>query len=116
MTIYGASQSSGVERRLKVEMGGDGVVLTFIDHAAKKEQGRILVQPDDLMRTMMDATPGGATVVGVSPPHGPKMHLGVEVRHNEVLLKTHTGDVEGPDVAIGLDDFQDALEGVFSRG
>jgi hypothetical protein len=115
MTIYGASQSSGVERRLKVEMGGDGVVLTFIDHAAKKEQGRILVQPDDLMRVTMDATPGGSTVEGVAPPHGSKMHLAVEVRHNEVLLKTRTETAEGPDIAIGLDDFQDALEGAISR-
>src|ERR1022692_4160326 len=116
MTIYGVSQSSGVERRLKVEMGGDGVVLTFIDHVEGKERGRILAQPDDLMRTLMDPPPGGSPVEGISPPHGAKMRLDVEVRHNEVLLKTHTGAVEGPDVAVGLDDFQDALEGVISRG
>ena len=33
MTIYGLSQSSGVERRLKVERGGEGIVLTITDHA-----------------------------------------------------------------------------------
>ncbi|HBI41487.1 MAG TPA: hypothetical protein DDY78_01350 [Planctomycetales bacterium] len=116
MTIYGMSQSSGVERRLKVEMGGQGVVLTFIDHAGEKERARILVRPEDLMGTIMDPPSSGSTVEGVSPPHGAKMQLYVEVRHNEVLLKTHTGAAEGPDVAVGLDDFQDALEGVVSRG
>ena len=116
MTIFGVSQSSGVERRLKVEMGGDGVVLTFTDHIGNKERERIMVQPDDLIQAMTDPAPGGSTVEGVSPPHGEKMRLNVEVRRNEVMLTTHKGAVEGPDVAVGLDDFQDALEGAISRG
>jgi hypothetical protein len=39
--------------------------------------------------------------------------MDVEVRQNEVLLKI---DTEGPDAAVGLDDFQDAMEGAMSRG
>ena len=38
MMIYGLSQSSGVERRLTVERGGQGVVLTITDHIGDKER------------------------------------------------------------------------------
>jgi hypothetical protein len=116
MTIYGLSQSSGVERRLNVERGGQGIVLTFTDHVGGKERERILVQPDNLLATIMDPPPGGSTVEGISPPHGAKMLLDVEVRRNEVLLRAHADLGEGADVAVGLDDFQDALEGVITPG
>jgi hypothetical protein len=43
------------------------------------------------------------------------MLLGVEVRRNEVLLKASRVSGEGSDVAVGLDDFQDAMEGVIKR-
>ena len=112
MMIYGVSQTSGVERRLMVEMGGQGIVLTITDHKGGKEQERIMVQSDSLLATIMEPTTGGSTVEGISPPHGAKMLLDVEVRHNEVLLRAHGGSGEGSDVAVGLDDFQDALEGV----
>lgn len=94
MTIYGLSQSTGVERRLKVEQGGEGVVLTITDHVGGKERGRILVQPDDLLSTITDAPPGGSVVEGISPPHGAKIQLDVEVRRNEVLLRAHGGSEE----------------------
>lgn len=116
MTIYGVSQSSGVERRLKVERGGQGVVLTVIDHIGEKERDRILVQADSLLGAITDPLPGGSKVEGVSPPHGPNMLLDVEVRRNEVLLRLYADSAEGSDVAVGLDDFQDALEGVITRG
>lgn len=116
MTIYGISQSSGVERRLNVALGGEGVVLSIIDHVGGKERGRILVQADDLLSTITDAPPGGSAVEGISPPHGAKMQLHIEVRRNEVLFRAHGGSGEASDVAVGLDDFQDALEGVITRG
>jgi hypothetical protein len=113
MKIYGVSQSTGVERELKVERGGEGVVLTVSDHPGRKERGRIMVQPDILLSAITDPPAGGATVEGISPPHGPAMRLHVEVRRNEVQLRA-AGSGEGTDVAVGLDDFQDALEGVIS--
>ena len=36
MKIYGVSQSSGVERHLRVERGIDGVVLTLTDAACRQ--------------------------------------------------------------------------------
>ncbi len=115
MTIYGISQTTGVERRLSAALGGEGVVLTFTDHVGGKERGRILVQADDLLTAVTDAPPDGFTVEGISPPHGAKMRLRVEVRRNEVLL-TLGDPADATDVAVGLDDFQDALEGVITRG
>ena len=116
MMIYGLSQSSGVERRLTVERGGQGVVLTITDHIGDKERERILVPADDLLATITAALAGGSTIEGISPPHGAKMLLDVEIRRNEVLLRARTDPGEGADVAVGLDDFQDALEGVLQRG
>lgn len=111
MTIYGLSLSGTVERRLKVEMGGTGLVFTFIDHARGTEVGRVLVQVDDILAAVTDPIVGGSVIEGLVPPHGPKSPLHVEVRRNEVLLKA--GD---PDVAVGLDDLQDAMEKVISKG
>src|SRR5262245_24336689 len=115
MTLYGVSQSSGVERRLKVEMGAHGIVLILIDHVGGKEQERILVPANDLLDTVTNPSTGGYVIEGSSPPNGPKMLLGVEVRRNEVLLKASRGSGEGSDVAVGLDDFQDAMEAVIKR-
>ncbi len=116
MKIFGVSQSSGVERRLYVERGIDGIILIINDHDGNKERERIQVRGDDLLHTITDATPGGRTVEGVSPAHGWKMLLQVEVRRNEVWLKAKPASGEGADVAVGLDDFQDALEGAINRG
>ena len=110
MTIYGVSQSTGVERRLKVERGGQGIVLTALDRTGGKELGRVMVQPDDLLATMTDPPPGGSSVAGIAPPHGARMLLDVEVRRNEVLLRARAESEDGWDVAVGLDDLQDALE------
>jgi hypothetical protein len=115
MTIYGISQSSGVERRLKIEMGAQGIVLTFIDHAGGRERQRILVPVDDLLGAITEAPADGATVEGISPPNGPKLQLRVQVCRNEVLLKV-SGSGEETDAAVGLDDLQDAMEGIISRG
>jgi hypothetical protein len=116
MTIYGVSQSSGVERRLTVARGGQGIVLTFTDHAGDAERQRIMVPADDLLATVMDRPAGGATLAGMAPPHGASMLLDLEVRRNEVLLRARPVAGEGTDVAVGLDDFQDALEGVLAAG
>ena len=106
MTIYGVSQSTGVERRLTLEQGGEGVVLAITDHATNKEQQRILVQADDLIAAVTDVPAGVTSIDGIAPPHGMQMRLDIEVRRNEILFKM----LGGSDVAVGLDDFQDALE------
>jgi hypothetical protein len=112
MKVFGVSQTTGVERRLNVERGvGDGVVLIITDHAGDEERARILVKAGDLMATVIEPAPGGSTVEGTSPSHGTKLLLRVEVRRNEVWLSAGTG----ADVAVGLDDFQDALEGAVPR-
>jgi hypothetical protein len=112
MRIYGISQSSGVERRLQVEAGGEGVVLTIRDHVGNVERERIMVPPDRLLAAVMDRVPGGASIEGTTPLPGGKKWLEVEVRRNEVLLEIR-GESDGScDVAVGWDDFQDALEKV----
>ena len=115
MTIYGVSQTSGLERRLTVEWGREGVVLALTDHVGGQERGRICVPADDLLTALTDPPAGGSTVDGFVPPHGAKMQLHLEVRRNEVLLRVDGGAGAGTDVAVGLDDFQDALEGVIAQ-
>jgi hypothetical protein len=114
MTVYGISQSSGVERRLAVERGGEGVVLTIIDHVGDIERARIMLPPDSLLPAITDPPPGGCTIAGTVPPHGTAQLLDVEIRRNEVLLRVHAGSEAGWDVAVGFDDFQDALEKVIN--
>jgi hypothetical protein len=58
----------------------------------------------------MDRSPGVISIEGRSPPHGAEKLLDMEIRRNEVLLRVHAGAEAGCDVAVGLDDFQDALE------
>ena len=115
MKVYGVSQSSGAERCLEVAWGGGGIVLAIQDPGTKRQPGqewaRVAVREDDLLPALTDPAPGGATVEGTSPVHGWKMLLKVEVRRNEVWLDARpvTGLV-GEDIAVGLDDFQDALD------
>lgn len=108
MKIYGVSQSSGIERQLTIERGIEGVVLTVNDHVGGKEQGRIFVLGDSLVAAIMQPPPGGLTIEGIVQPQQAKMSLDVQVRGNDVLMTVHPGS----DVAVGLDDLQDALEGV----
>ena len=112
MRIYGISQSSGVERRLHIEKGAEGVLLIISDHQGNVERARITVEPDSLVATFMDRAPGNVTIEGRSQSNGAKQLLNVEVRRNEVLLAVRAEAAAGSDVAVGLDDFQDALEKV----
>ena len=115
MTIYGVSQSSGVERQLTVEKGIEGVVLTIIDHVGRKEQGRMSILADKLVAAITDAPERGSTVDGITSPNGTKKQMQVEVRRNEVWLTMSSDSGNGTDISVGFDDLQDALEGVISR-
>ena len=55
-------------------------------------------------------------IEGAAPVVGARRRLDVEVRRNEVQLKTGAEGEDTWDIAVGLDDFQDALEGVISQG
>src|SRR5947209_346038 len=84
--------------------------------ALRRGRGRIRVPADGLLTALTDPPAGGCTVDGFAPPHGARMRLLLEVRRNEVLLRADGGGGAGADVAVGLDDFQDALEGVITQG
>lgn len=115
MKIFGLSQSSGVERQLRIERGIEGVVLTLIDHVGSKERGRIVVSGDAFVAAILEPPVGGATVEGLPQLQGEKLLLDIEVRRNEVLLRMRPVSGDGSDIAVGLDDLQDALEGVINR-
>jgi hypothetical protein len=111
MKVFGMSQSTGEERELEVEGADGGIVLTIRGRAGGAELERILVKEDDLLPAITDPTPGGRTVEGTSPAHRWRMLLGVEIRRNEVWLTARPATAKAAvDVAVGLDDFQDALE------
>jgi hypothetical protein len=117
MKVFGVSQSSGAERILYVQRGSGGIILAIKElvkrqwQKEEQERASVAVREDDLLPAITDPVAGGVTVEGTSPAHGWKMLLKVEVRRNEVWLTARpvTGLVE-EDVAVGLDDFQDALD------
>ncbi len=112
MVIYGVSQSTGVERQLKFDRAGAGIILTISDHVGVVERERIIVVGEDIMNVLM-ASPGTAHALeGEAPQDGKKKTLDIEIRRNEIWLRSHDGTAEGCDIAVGLDDFQDALEKV----
>lgn len=113
MKIHGVSQSSGVERQLKIERCIDGIVLTLTDTVGSFERGWIQVPGDHILAAIMAPPAGGSTIEGILLPRGGRMTLDVEVRRNEVWLCVHPGDAA--DIAVGLDDLQDALEGVINQ-
>lgn len=113
MVIYGLSQSNGTERRLEIDRSGPCISLGIYDHGSGVEQDRIYVLPDALKAAIIDRPNGGSTIEDAAQAEGTKKQLDVEVRRNEVQLKTR-GDREW-DVAVGLDDFQEALAGVMSE-
>ena len=113
MKIHGVSQSTGTERQLTIEKGIEGVVLTIFYKVIRKECGRIVVRGEALLGAIMEPREGGTAIEGLPQPQGLKMSLDIEVRRNEVWLTIRPGDTA--DIAVGLDDLQDALEGVISR-
>jgi hypothetical protein len=114
MVIYGVSQSSGVERELGVERVEQGISLCISDHAPRVERDRIVVPAADLVAAIKDRPEGGSTITGAASAAGPLRQLVVAFRRNEVQLRT-SGEGEW-DVAVGMDDFLDALEGVVVVG
>ena len=102
MKVFGVSQTSGVERRLSVERAWTERSPSPTRPAAGSGRGSV-VPLDDLLATVTDPTPGGSTVLGVSPSHNTAMRLGVENRRNEVWIEVRGGCGEGPDAAAVAD-------------
>ena len=70
MKIFGVSQSSGVERVLKIEQGIDGIVLTLADIKGGKERGRIKVNSDAMSHKKISRNapcPCGGGKISVPP-------------------------------------------------
>lgn len=108
-TIYGVSQSSGEERRLQVERRGKSLVLTIVRHAGDLELRRIKVGVDDLLAAVAGSWVSGSRAEGTHPLNGKVMQLGIETDRNEVLLTVRQGSDPAADIAVGTDDFRDAL-------
>src|SRR5690349_7578935 len=100
MRIFGVSQTSGVERQLKVEKGSDGVALTVMDTVGSHERGWIIVAGEYLVAALTDPPPGGSTIEAIRQNRGDKTTLKLEVRRNEVQLTLHPADQA--DIAVGL--------------
>lgn len=111
MTVYGLSQSSGVERVLEVEQA-DSQLLLHIHDLPEQPRERIIVPSAEVVAALTSAAPGAKTIAGQAPVVGTKELLDIEVRGNEVLLWVRPESGDGWDIAVGLDDFQDAVEAV----
>lgn len=107
--IYGLSQSNGVERILEVEKA-DSQLLLHVHDQPEQAQERILVPTPEVVAALSDGATGARTIEGTSPRLGTRKLLDIEVRGNEVLLWVRPESGGGWDIAVGLDDFQDAVE------
>ena len=64
---------------------------------------------------MTDPVPGGSIIESIPQAHEGEMRLQIEVRRNEVLIQIRNDNGIIADIAVGLDDIQDGLEGVTNR-
>ena len=97
---------------MKIDLVGAGVLLTICDRDVERE--RVVVLADPLLGAITQPVDGGSTIDGTSPDTGSTRTLHLEVRRNEVQLRTHADSVPDWDIAVGLDDLQDALEGTLA--
>jgi hypothetical protein len=110
MTIYGLSPTTGAERTLDVEQTAAGVRLHSHDGESYRDRDTIVVAADALLAALIDRPAERTTIRSVSAGGEARKLLEITVRGNEVVLwvRTETGDAW--DIAVGFDDFQDALE------
>jgi hypothetical protein len=110
MIIFGLSPTTGAERTLEVRKTAAGVRLHSRDHNSYRDIDTIVVQLDPLLAALIDR-PEERTVIRAESAAGEaRKLLDLTVRGNEVLLWVRTETGNGWDIAVGLDDFQDALE------
>ena len=114
MVIYGVSQSTGAERRLRFDRAGAGILLTIVEHVGETERERLIVPAESILSVIMAPPEGTTALEGESPDYGTRKYLDIEIRRNEIWLRARPETGEGCDIAVGLDDFQDALEKVIA--
>jgi hypothetical protein len=112
MRIYGLSPTSGAEVVLDIERSGGGILLQSRGPAGGEGRARVVVPGAGLLAALVERPSGGTTVAGTAPAGATRESLDVEVRGNEVQLRVRPETGGEWDVAVGLDDFQDALEAV----
>src|SRR4051794_35860619 len=109
MTIYGLSQTSGIERLLDVEPS-DGALLMHVHDRPADPGERVVVPTGDVVAALTDGQPGVKAIEASAPGEGAPRRLELEVRGNEVWLTVRADGAAGTDIAVGFDDFQDAVE------
>jgi hypothetical protein len=110
MTIYGLSQTTGAERTLDVGRTAAGVRLRSSDGTSDLDGDAIQVDGGALIAALIDGPADRSTIRGTDAAGSALKRLDVAVRGNEVQLWVRTETGTGWDVAVGLDDLQDALE------
>jgi hypothetical protein len=110
MTIYGLSQTTGVERTLDIDHADGGVLLHSRDPESYGDHDKILVPLEPLLTALIDRPAERSTIKGESANREATKLLDITVRRNEVMLWVRTETGNAWDIAVGFDDFQDALE------
>ena len=110
MTIYGLSQTTGVERTLVVEKTAAGFLLHSRDEESYDDRDRIVVPSDLLLAALIDRPAERSTIRSASANGEARKLLDITVRGNEVQLWVRTETGNDWEIAVGFDDFQDALE------
>jgi hypothetical protein len=111
MTIYGLSPTTGAERTLDLEKTTAGLLIHSRDPESFRDIDRIVVDPHALLTAVIDRPAELTRIDGVTAGSGEaSRRLEMSVRGNEVVLAVQTEVGNGWDIAVGFDDFQDALE------
>jgi hypothetical protein len=116
MTIYGLSQTTGIERTLEVDATSAGIRLHSRDEDGSPDVDNIVVASEPLLAALMDRPAQRTTIPSVSAAGEASQSLDMTVRGNEVMLWVRTESGNSWDIAVGFDDFQDALEEVSAAG
>jgi hypothetical protein len=116
MTIYGLSQTTGIERTLDIDAIPTGVRLHSRDGESYRDIDKIVVPSEPLLTALMDRPAERTTIPSVSVDGEASKLLDMTVRGNEVMLWVRTETGNAWDIAVGFDDFQDALEEVSAAG
>ena len=110
MTIYGLSPTTGAERTLELEKTAEGLLLHSRDEDAYGDLDRIVVEPELLLAALIDRPTERTTIKSEGAKGEARKALDIEIRKNEVTLWVRTETGRTWDIAVGFDDFQDALE------
>jgi len=110
MMIYGLSPTTGAERTLDVQSTAGGLLLHSRDPESFRDIDRIVVASDELLSAVIDRPAELTTIRGMVPDGEASRRLDITVRGNEVVVSVWTETGNAWDIAVGFDDFQDALE------